>query len=112
LSSFLGVTADLSGLLLESTASFVLTVDGTSVITFSDSVSAGPGQSFASPFFSPLSGTINLSPGNHTLAIELVTEQRAQTTASIPDQGGTLALLLIAAGSLTLMQRRFALEFS
>lgn len=104
IASSLSAIADLSGNVLYSDDSFILNVDYEPVLFFSDSLSATPGQSVTDIQGPLLTNAVSLNDGTHDLFIELDTEQSAYTTP-VPDEAGTLVLLLLGLGVLAAAAR-------
>jgi len=99
LKSSLSAFTDSMGTVLENDVIFNLNVDGQNVVTFYDSLTAGPNQSLSHPLSaSNPAGTVTLDPSvPHDVYILIDDEQEAVT---VPDGSSSLVLMLISLGAL------------
>jgi len=103
LTSLLMASADLSGMVLRSDVIFNVLVDGAPVLSFSDLISANPGESVSSAQNPNLTGSLSLQPGVHDLYIEIDAEQQAIT---VPDPGSTCAMLLVSFAAVAFVRKK------
>jgi len=107
--------ADASGEVLHNDAIFNLDVDGSPVLSFSDSAAVGANGLVSRSQTPSLTDSLDLSTGaSHELYIELDFESQV---ATVPESGGTWMLFLIGLGSLgagriRLMQRSQGTRFN
>jgi hypothetical protein len=96
ITSILNAKADPTGAVLHSDTIFNVVVDGTPVITFSDLITAQPGEfknSLQNPSFNQ---SVSLDAGQHNLFIELDTEQQALTAPDWTGTGRILSVMFVA----------------
>jgi hypothetical protein len=101
LQSSLAAFTDSMGSVLENDVIFNLNIDGQNVLTFYDSLTAGPDQNLSHPLSSSdPAGSITLdSSMTHDIFVSIDDEQEAVT---VPEQTSSLVLLLVGIGALGL----------